>query len=133
MVKQAYMKTMEVLFAIIVTSIFVVLLIPMRDVSEELFKEGYKSSPVLSPESRAQLLKANDPFYHSLAQRYLPDKNKSFFSDLSVYSEEDWCGYTLTKDDTCCIHAYLAKNYDYIFCHLIFLKVNIEYYINKKK
>ena len=102
---------------------------PMRDVSEELFKEGYKSCPVFSPDSRAQLLKTNESFYHYLAQEYLSRKDGAFFSDLSIRSQDNGCFYELTKDDACCIHAYLAKNYDYIFDRLL---KGIESSLNSK-
>ncbi len=84
---------------------------PLRNISSELFKEGRKDFSVFSPENRAQLLRANESFYQYLGQRYLSNKDSSFFRNLSVHADEQWSSYQLTKEDAHYIGACLKKKY----------------------
>ena len=87
MVKKGYMKTLEVLFAIVVTVIFFVILVPVKDVSEEK-DETFSILGALLKDSvfREAAISLSEACYNASSSNNLTEKVEQYlFSDYTYH------------------------------------------------
>jgi len=86
MVKKAYIKTLEVMIAIIVTAMFVVLLVPMRDISTQK-EEKFFIMDALSKDSdfRINVVTTTKGCYNSTSLNDLTQKVEEYLLEDYTY------------------------------------------------
>ncbi len=85
--KKAYMKTLEVLFAIIVTTLFIVILIPGRDISEQDEEKLFVMDTMINnPLFRQGVINLADGCYDSSNPNILTNALDKAIPEVYIYN-----------------------------------------------